>query len=518
LPQSQEDYNYGLEFARQQSNNYNMYLLNPFLMNQSLKNLNMQPANQPRDNLQKMIDNPENNEQSLRRFGQYLYFTQMIYKRMIHYLADILTFDWYPVAKNWNEEDIKKPSFKKDFNIMCQWFDNFNVKKEFKKALLKMMQDDAYFTYIREDSDGDMFLQEMPIDYCTIDAIWKYGYTYSFDLMYFQQPGADINGFAPEFKRFYKNLLDMKKNNMYIPNIKVEQRNGRWMYWQQLKPAKAWVFKFHNLFAGNVSPFLGIFLDFYDLPTLKEIAKAKSELEAYKILVGEIPRLNEGKSGNSKDNFAINPTTLNVFMEMVKSSMINKYVDFKALPLEDINMYDFDKSPEKTDIVAKGLDNISSQVGLDRSLFNTERPNVASLKLSKLADENFIKRVYEQFEDFCTYHINLKTKKFKFKIRMIGTIHDVEERKKEAKEDLTSGVITPRTIANMEMTLKEVQTGLAMMKWLKFNESLNPVQTSFTMSGKQNNNSGRPNKDDDDLGDAGAVTKTQGSNDGKEVE
>ncbi len=520
-PSQQDEYNYGLDFIQQLNNFNNAFLFNPFLMNQSLKNLNMQPASQPRERLQQMVDNPQNNEQPLRRFGQYLYFTQMIYKRMIHYLADILTFDWYPIAKGWDERDIQKPSFKRDFDIMCQWFENFDVKREFRKALLKMVQEDAYFTYLREDSDGDMFLQEMPIDYCTIDGIWKYGYIYSFDLMYFQQTGVDINGFAPEFKNFYRNLLDMKKNNTYSPNIKVEQRNGRWMYWQQLKPSKAWVFKFHDLFAGSVPPFLGIFLDFYDMPTLKEISKAKSELEAYKIIIGEIPRLNDNRSGNSKDNFAINPTTLNAFMQLVKTSVLNKYVDFKALPLERIEIYDFDKSPEKTDMVAKGLDNISSQTGLDKSLFNTTKPNVASLKLSKIVDQEFITRVYSQFANFCTYHVNLRTKKFKFKIVFEGTIHDAEDRKKQAKEDMALGLITPRIAANYGMTLKEIKTGMELMKWLKFNESLSPVQTSYTLSSKQvmeKNKGGNPGKNDDDLGESGIITRTQGSNELKEVD
>lgn len=515
--QSVDNYNYGLDFARQSNNLNNSFLINPLMANQTLKNLNMQPASQPRDLLLKMIDDPKNNEQSLRRFAQYLYNTQMTYKRMIHYLADILTFDWYPVAKNWDVEDINNPKFKKDFSIMCDWFDNFNVKKEFKKAILKMIEEDSYFTYLREDSDGDMFLQEMPIDYCNIDAMWKYGYTYSMDLMYFQQTGVDIKGFAPEFKRYYNNMLNMKRNNTYSPNVKVEQRNGRWMYWQQLTPDKAWVFKFHDFFAGNVSPFLGVFLDFYDIPTFKEISKAKNELEVYKIILGTIPRLKDDKSGNSKDNFAINTTTLNAFMELVKSSMLNKYVDFKALPLENLDMFDFDKSPEKTDILTKGLNNIFSQAGVDRNIFNTDKPNVASLKLSKIVDENFVKRVYSQFEDFCTYHVNLKTKKYKFKIKMIGTIHDEEERMKQAKEDMTIGLFTPRVAANYGMSIKEIQTGMAMMKWLGMVDKMTPVQTSFTMSDK-NNKGGKPEKSDDDLSDAGAITKSAGSNIDKEVE
>ena len=297
------------------------------------------------------------------------------------------------------------------------------------------------------------------------------------------------------------------------------------MYWQQVKPEKAWCFKFHDMFAGNIPPFLGVFLDFYDIPTFKEISKAKSELEAYKLIIGEIPRLSDGKSGNSKDNFAINTTTLNAFMQIVKSSMLNKYVDFKALPLEDIAIYDFDKSPEKTDMVTKGLNNIFTQAAIDKSAFNTDKPNIATLKLSKLVDEAFIKRVYSQFSDFCTYHVNLKTKKYRFKIEFEGTIHDAEERKKEAKENMSLGLFTPKLASSMGMTLKEMKSGMALMKWLGYPDNLTPALTSFTLSGKDvekkksdgsDDVGGRPTKSNEEIGDAGAITRDAGSNEQRE--
>ena len=512
---TQEQINFALEFARTMQR-HNPYLFNPVTANQLLKNTNMNPVEQNRDRVRDLIANPQNNEQALRRLAQYLYNTQMSYKRMVHYLADILTFDWYPVPINATADDMKKPGFKKDYNIMCEWFDKFNVKKEFRKAMLKMTSEDGYFTYLRKDSDGDLFLQEMPIDYCMIDSSWKYGYLYSFNMMYFQQTGVDINGFPKEFKTYYKNTLDMEKNKTYYPNIRPEMRNGQWAYWQQLKPENSWVFKFHNHFAGLIPPFLGVFLDLLDLPALKDMQNAKSELELYKIIMGTVPRNKEGRSGNKSDDFAISAESLGHFVQLVKNSMQNKYVDFKAVPLENLEMFSFDEKTNKTDSLSNSLDNISTQTGIDRALFNTPRPNASSIGLSKLVDAEFVSRLYDNFSDFCFYHANKETKKFKFKIVFEGTIHDKKERQERALTLAQSGIITPKLASSEGLSIKDLTSSMDMMKWLGFPNNLTPTPSAHTLSKKESGkNGGRPEQKE--VKESGEITRDLGSNEGKEV-
>ncbi len=526
-PAQQEEINFATQFInnlQNQNYNYNPYL-NPFLANQHLKDLNMNPSEQSKKDIHKMINNPQRNEQSLRRLSQHLYFTQMYYKRMIHYLADILTFDWYPVPINATREDMQKSTFKKDYDLLCSWFDRFNVKKEFKKALLKMASEDGYFTYLRKDSDKDLFLQEMPIDYCMIDGAWKYGYLYAFDLSYFQQMGVDINGFSREFKTYYKNALDIQKNKTQYPNIKTEMRDGRWAYWQQVKPKKGWVFKFHNHFAGLIPPFLGVFLDLIDIPALKDLFRNKSELEAYKIIMGTVPRNKDDKSGSKSDNFAINADTLAKFVQIVKNSLHNDYVDFKAVPLDNLELFSFDEQANKEDSLKKSLSNLSSQTGIDKSVFSTDRPNVATMKLSKLIDQEFVARLYDQFSDFATYHSNMNTRKYKFKIVMEGTIHDREERLKRAKDDMTNGFFTPRIASDQGMTVKDMERGMDLMGWLGVVDRLTPAQTSHTLSSKDSGNNNGDNSNNGDKGgrpkgeletESAEITETHGANENRE--
>jgi hypothetical protein len=71
----QEDSNFALEFARSLTQ-LNTYLFNPLLANNYLKDINMRPAEQDRERIKKLIANPRDNEQALRRLSQYLYNTQ----------------------------------------------------------------------------------------------------------------------------------------------------------------------------------------------------------------------------------------------------------------------------------------------------------------------------------------------------------------------------------------------------------------------------------------------------------
>jgi hypothetical protein len=96
--------------------NNNQYLANPYILNEILKNLNMNPAGQDRDDLIKMVENPKSNERELRRFCEYLYNTQTPFKRLVHYYADMLSFDLsiYPV--NATEKDMKTDKFKREYD------------------------------------------------------------------------------------------------------------------------------------------------------------------------------------------------------------------------------------------------------------------------------------------------------------------------------------------------------------------------------------------------------------------
>jgi hypothetical protein len=500
--------NYAQEFAKG-LNQMNSYLFNPLITNQALKKINMNPIAQTREDIKNIVSDPKLYEKQSRQLSEYLYNTQTPYKRLVHYFADMLKFELSIYPTNASEEDLKSDKFKKDYDKIWLFLDNFNYKREFQKIVLGMMVEDGKFMYLRTDG-SNYTLQEMPTDYCIIDAWSDLGWLYSFDLLYFQSIGVDINSFAPSFKRWYKEALEMQVKKINHPSIRAKQRNnGTWSYYKAMQPSDAWVFKFDYPFAGLVPPFLGIFLDAIDIDTFKGLFQTKTEIEAYKMIVGTVPRNKDNKGGNSKDDFAYHANTLAQFMTYVKNDLPPGLM-FKALPLEDIKEFNFENSGTTHDVVGSAMKNFYRSSGTDQALFNADKPNASSIKAATRMDSAFVEIVYPQFATFIDFHINKLTKKFKFRTSFSGTIYDEEDRVSTAFMKLSSGIITPDIPAAFGMNEKQFRTGLQMMASFGYPEFFKPVQNANQMASNQVG--GRPPKKTEDLTGSGELTRDKDAN------
>lgn len=495
------------------------------MLNTALKAVNMNTADLSIEQLEQMIKRPHDNEQTLRKFSMHLYNTATIYKRMAHMWADTLTFDFFP--KPYKEDgstitlqEMQSDEFKQDYQEMVKFFQMFNVKKEFSKVALQNVLFDAYFTSLRE-YNGRYYLQELPSEYCIIDAESVYGYLFSFDLSYFMSGGVSSSGYHPKLRSAYSNALKSKQSsNEYkigLPN----NRNGKWVQWTQMSPDDSWVFKFHNAFPASVPPLVGEFTDYAKIPHNKELQDKINELQAYKVIFGTVPMLKNNKSGNSADNFAISATELGKFASAIKQSLKN--VDMKASPLEDVKSFGFEKSSNTKTVTEEEFKNLLLQSGASDAAFSPESMNMASSAIYKAVSSNFISSaIYPQCSEFCEYHINRKTNTYKFKIEFLGNIFDKEERKKLSNDDMEKGIITPRLFANRGIDITTVNNEINLMEALGFpyGGMMRPILTASTTSSsdKLNNLGGRQELDEDELSDSGEITRDYGSNIAKEVE
>jgi hypothetical protein len=207
--------------------------------------------------------------------------------------------------------------------------------------------------------------------------------------------------------------------------------------------------------------------------------------------MGTIPRHKDGtnKSGNSKDDFALDPNTAGKYAKSVKASLPSE-VDFKVVPFEDIKAINFEQT-NSSDIVGSAMKNFYRTAGADQALFSADKANASTIKAGTRIDAAFVERAYEQFSTFCTYHVNKHTKKFKFKICMEGTIFDQEDRRAAALENAQNGIITPKLASANGMSLRDMQTSINLMQMLGFPDKLKPLASSFNTSQKDAK-AGRP--------------------------
>lgn len=492
------------------------YLLSPQLLNATLKNVNMDGYNFSTDQIRKMVMSPHNFEQELRKLSYHYFNYIAIYKRNIEYKLTVLDFDWEPIpytldGKPITQSDITSNAFKRDYAEMTKFFNNFNVKQEFQKVLFNMLLYDTYYTSTRT-YDGHIYLQELPSTHCMIDANSYLGYLFSFDLSYFMNSGVDINAYSPALRKKYSEVLKLKKST-YNPNL--PQRNGSWVYWHPMTPDDAWVFKFNNNFAGSVPPLLDMLIDYSKIDKFKELEEAKKQLEAYKVIFATVPRLTNNKSANKVDDFAISSTELGKFVAAVKQTL-GSGVDFKAAPLEDFKAFDFSPSASENDLLETEINNMLKESGTSDSIL-TGGSSVSSNNIYKLVTSEIVKTVYPQFANYCEYQINKNTKKYKFKIKFVGTIFDREDRRKAANEDMERGIITPAIFSSRGIQMTDAVNVMNMVEGLGFRELFKPIQMSYTLSSKEND-SGRPKKSDDEISDAGEQTRNVGANIDKETD
>ena len=493
------------------------FLLSPQLLNTTLKNVNMDGYNFSTDQIRKMVMSPHNFEQELRKLSYYYYNSISIYKRSIEYKSSVLDFDWEPIpytldGKPITPSDITSRAFQHDYAEMTKFFNSFNAKQEFQKVLFNILLYDTYFVSTRE-YDGHKYLQELPSTHCMIDADSYLGYLFSFDLSYFMNSGVDINGYAPALRKKYSEVLKIKQST-YNPNL--PQRNGSWVYWHPMTPDDGWVFKFNNNFAGSVPPLLDMMIDYSKIDKFKELEEAKKQLEAYKVIFATVPRLTNNKSANKVDDFAISSTELGKFVAAVKQTL-GSGVDFKAAPLEDFKAFDFSPSGNEKNLLESEITNMLRESGTSDAII-TGGSSVSSNNIYKLVTSEIVKSVYPQFSNYCEYQINKNTKRYKFKIKFVGTIFDREDRRKAANEDMERGIITPAIFSSRGIQMTDANNISNMLYGLGYPDLFRPIKTASTMSSDEKSASGRPVTDDNHLSDNGEQSRNTGTNNNREKE
>ncbi len=502
-----------LAFAREMYNTY-PNIFTPELVNQRMKDINMNPMSATKDSIDKALMNPKNHEKELIGYSEFFEYTNMQYKRMLNYLGNMLSFDLTYTCSNATEEDMKKTGYKSDLKIVHNFLDKFDVKKEFKKVTRMLLRQESFYCVFRQDGDR-YILQELPLNYCKITGKWDYGYLFDFNMLYFMQnAGVDINMYPDIFKEYYNRVTyKLKDQSMYDPSLQIEYRDGSWVYYTQTSPLDGmWSWKFNPEQVGMV-PFLSpLFADLVNAPMMRNLQTNKYIIECSKILIGLIPLLKDNKSGNVKDMLAIAPETAGKFANLLKQGIPDS-IKFGIAPFEDVK--DFDYKGNEVNVLDEYNKTTSAMSGVNsRLLYSTDKQNAEETRSSIAVDEYLMTYIYSYFNDFLNFHINRITKKFKFDFRFEGTEMPLNrsDRFETSMTLADKGMVLPQKIAAaIGMMPQEFERQLAMARADGFVDKLTPILSSFNMS-KDDQAGGRPKKDGSKLSDSGQATRDSGSN------
>lgn len=504
-----------IEFAKNISPYYNN-VFTPDLVNQRMQDINLNPMSTTQDKIEKALLDPKNNENQLIGYSQFFELNDMMYKRMLYYLGNMLSFDLNYTCTNAKYEDYKSTAYKKDLNEVYTFLDKFDIKKEFKKVLRQLIRQEVFYCTLREDGDKYL-LQELPQEYCKITGRWEYGFLFDFDMYWFIQPAVSINMYPKYFQELYYNWVNQKKNG-YNPANALNDRSGSYVYWVQTSPENnVWAWKFNSDIVSKV-PFLSpLYSDVVLKPLIRKLQTNIYMLQAQKVMVGLIPMLEGTKSGSVKDQLAVSPEVMGKFLGLLKQGL-NDAIKVSGVPFKDLKTLDFDGTDKQ--ILQDYTKTTAAMSGVNsRLIFSIDKQSNIESQLSINVDEYLMTSVYPFFEDFLNYHINRKTKKFKWKFKFEGSEFDINKDKRlnNAMTLADKGVVLPQKFASaLGMLPQDLERMLDEAKASGFTDKLISMLNLNTMNtGDSSSKGGRPKVDDTDMNENTEASRENGSNIGR---
>ena len=499
------------EFA----NGYRTGAYTPLMQNDLMKNLNIKTQEPTKESIQEALRNPSENEDKLIGYNQSFYFSSLMYKRNHEYLANLPSFDLEFTCINAKPEDYKTTKYKNDYEEVKKFLDKFDYRKEFKTVLWNLLMNETYFCMFRE-FDTKSTLQDFPYKYALITGRFEYGFLYDVDMSYFLQPQVDLDCFPTFFKKKYKEMFINGKQKDYAPGRKLNKRTGTFGLWTQTSPEDGfWCFKFNTRHNLQVPFYTAMLPEMAIVPLMRNLQVNQSMAAARKLLVSEIPYLQDKRSSSVANQLAIDADVLGKFLGLATQGL-EAAIKVLALPTENIKGVEFENTDKDT--YKNFMAITSSLLSGGKVLFSTSNEmNVYETQLSLNLDELLMESIYPQFADFLNYYVNKRTKKFKWAFRFVGC-GDFESKKRRREEVMAyadKGIVLPNKLAStIGLNKIELERELEEAKETGFTDKLLQMINLNTSSSKTSSGRpvGRPPKDTSELTSSGYVTRAAGTN------
>lgn len=135
-----------MEFAR----GYEKGVYSPITQNTLMKELNINTRVPDKAEIEDSLRDPINHEKQLVSYGQSYYFSSLMYKRNIEYLASLPAFDLELTCINASPSDYKTAQYEKDYKSIAKFLDKFDYRAQFKDVLWHMLMEESYYGMFRE--------------------------------------------------------------------------------------------------------------------------------------------------------------------------------------------------------------------------------------------------------------------------------------------------------------------------------------------------------------------------------
>lgn len=445
-----------------------------------------------RNQILNMCQYPERYGYHILKLMDYMYQKSGYMRRLIDYFSNMPKLNFY-IDKEVTDYSFFKVSenvYKKNYIKYASQASKFNLSNNIHDITKRMYLNDVCYAFVIE-TDLDISYFFLDPRYCEIRKLVN-GNVYEFSINRSLLSNSYYETLPLELQRLLEESKNISLNNL----VDIPYKNG-------------FCVKYNNNFLHLFPPFFPMIADILLIDEYKDLAKSKAVNDAYKLLVLKIPTKDGELTMDENQMYPYIDTALKVVQENIG-----------VLPYPDnVESVEFSSSnSDDRDKVADATSQMYANQGVSEALMSGASSG-SELKLSITNDSADIFRIYRMLENWVNLQMKLRkyiylSYQFTYKILDITIFNESEVIDQELKlaqasvpnkEKLCAacGISSPAVIGNI---LHEGK----MFKDIF--DLLTPLQSSYTTSGNQSSDGGRPTKDDDDLSASGETTRENDTN------
>lgn len=433
---------------------------------------------------------------SLRGYSQYFFHASGEYRRLVEYLAKLLTFDYViaPIpASRTKKSSAAGTKSEKALDIILSYTANSYVKETAHKIALAVIKDGAFYGYERE-LEGIYVTQQLPTEYCRTRFMVDGVYSVEFNFEFFKQFRSEedkkqaFESFPEEFGKLYK----------------LFERDNKLYQWQMLDPVYA---RGHML--TDEVPFLTpVFIDLVELDDYKALDKQRTEQQVEEVIIQTIPTDENGEITMEMDE-------IETLHENARRTMAGSHRRVLTTPAK-LTTLDFkNRVGVAQEDITKANAMIYSSAGTPMVLFSSGAAGSSvGLEKSGQTDEAIMFELLDQFERWYDNRFRSLVSDKNTYYRMIfphHSIFNIKDMQAQYQSAATYGL--PTKLLWMSSLGIEQAEMLALLDYendtLKLPDLMIPVTSAHTQPAESS--PGRP-ESDEPLSEDGQVTRDKEKN------
>lgn len=441
----------------------------------------------------------KDNEEELRELSRLYWNISGLYRRLIEYMATMLTYDVLIIPKM---NSAKTPDKNKLLNTLTNasyFIDNLDIEQELPRIFTTMLVDGVYYGFFKECDNDRTIFQDLSPEYCR--TRYKSANNLpvlEFDLTYFitiegREATTKVDELAlypryviKAYEKYFKKVTKTDKRGKTVINSKKDLEQGRWL----IIPDSLGVVFYYK----DTKPFFAtVIKSIEDLNEYKGIEKALDKQELKKILLQRIPM-----DSNGELLFTLEEAE-EIHKAAVKMLRNNPDVDVFT-SLAETEILDLQDSKQANrDNLEKIERSFYNEAGVSKNLFASD--GTTALDYSQVADFALAYDMSKIFATFLSYHSNRKfvDKKFFLEVTILPITHYNREKIFElylkgaqyGYSKIMAGVAAGIKQSNL-LNLNTLEND-----YLDLASKMVPLQSSHTTSGKniEAEEGGAPKKD-----------------------